>query len=92
LLISQAGEFAFVVFGVARAAGLLPEDIAALLVLVVALSMVTTPLLLLAYDRIVAPRVGKLRQRPDDTIEPQDNPVLIAGFGRFGQIIGRLLY
>lgn len=92
LLISQAGEFAFVVFGVARSAGLLPEDIAALLVLVVALSMVTTPLLLLAYDQIVAPRVGKLRQRPDDTIEPQDNPVLIAGFGRFGQIIGRLLY
>ncbi|NSX03652.1 glutathione-regulated potassium-efflux system protein KefC [Cupriavidus gilardii] len=92
LLISQAGEFAFVVFGVARLAGLLPEDIAALLVLVVALSMVTTPLLLLAYDRIVAPRAGKLRQPPDDTIEPQDNPVLIAGFGRFGQIIGRLLY
>ena len=92
LLISQAGEFAFVVFGVARSAGLLPEDIAALLVLVVALSMVTTPLLLLAYDQIVAPRAGKLRQRPDDTIEPQDNPVLIAGFGRFGQIIGRLLY
>ncbi|KAA6129214.1 glutathione-regulated potassium-efflux system protein KefC [Cupriavidus cauae] len=92
LLISQAGEFAFVVFGVARSAGLLPENIAALLVLVVALSMVTTPLLLLAYDQIVAPRAGKLRQRADDTIEPQDNPVLIAGFGRFGQIVGRLLY
>ncbi|WP_156526568.1 hypothetical protein, partial [Cupriavidus gilardii] len=41
----------------------LPADIAALLVLVVALSMVTTPLLLLAYDQIVAPRAGKLRQR-----------------------------
>lgn len=92
LLISQAGEFAFVVFGVARSAGLLPTDIAALLVLVVALSMVTTPLLLLAYDQLVAPRAGKLRQRADDTIEPQDNPVLIAGFGRFGQIVGRLLY
>ncbi|MCA7084629.1 glutathione-regulated potassium-efflux system protein KefC [Cupriavidus sp. DB3] len=92
LLISQAGEFAFVVFGVARSAGLLPENIAALLVLVVALSMVTTPLLLLAYDQIVAPRAGKLRQRADETIEPQDNPVLIAGFGRFGQIVGRLLY
>ncbi|MCT9074371.1 glutathione-regulated potassium-efflux system protein KefC [Cupriavidus gilardii] len=92
LLISQAGEFAFVVFGVARSAGLLPEDVAALLVLVVALSMVTTPLLLLAYDQIVAPRAGKLRQRADETIEPQDNPVLIAGFGRFGQIVGRLLY
>lgn len=92
LVISQAGEFAFVVFGVARSAGLLPEDVAALLVLVVALSMVTTPLLLLAYDQIVAPRAGKLRQRADETIEPQDNPVLIAGFGRFGQIVGRLLY
>ncbi|MCT9125909.1 glutathione-regulated potassium-efflux system protein KefC [Cupriavidus gilardii] len=92
MLISQAGEFAFVVFGVARSAGLLPEDVAALLVLVVALSMVTTPLLLLAYDQIVAPRAGKLRQRADETIEPQDNPVLIAGFGRFGQIVGRLLY
>ncbi|USE80346.1 glutathione-regulated potassium-efflux system protein KefC [Cupriavidus gilardii] len=92
LLISQAGEFAFVVFGVARSAGLLPEDVAALLVLVVALSMVTTPLLLLAYDQLVAPRAGKLRQRADETIEPQDNPVLIAGFGRFGQIVGRLLY
>lgn len=92
LLISQAGEFAFVVFGVARSAGLLPTDIAALLVLVVALSMVTTPLLLLAYDQLVAPRAGKLRQRADETIEPQDNPVLIAGFGRFGQIVGRLLY
>lgn len=92
LLISQAGEFAFVVFGVARSAGLLPEDVAALLVLVVALSMVTTPLLLLAYDQFVAPRAGKPRQRADETIEPQDNPVLIAGFGRFGQIVGRLLY
>ncbi|MGT2459189.1 glutathione-regulated potassium-efflux system protein KefC [Cupriavidus basilensis] len=92
LLISQGGEFAFVVFGVAGGAGLLPARTEALLVLVVALSMVATPLLLLAYDRLVAPRLVRLARRPDDVIAPQDNPVLIAGFGRFGQIIGRLLY
>lgn len=92
LLISQGGEFAFVVFGVAGGAGLLPERTEALLVLVVALSMVATPLLLLAYDRLVAPHLARLARRPDDVIGPQDNPVLIAGFGRFGQIIGRLLY
>jgi glutathione-regulated potassium-efflux system ancillary protein KefC len=92
LLISQGGEFAFVVFGVAGTAGLLPRETEALLVLIVALSMVATPLLLLAYDRLVAPRVGAMKRRADDAITPQDNPVMIAGFGRFGQIIGRLLY
>lgn len=92
LLISQGGEFAFVVFGVAGGAGLVPRETEALLVLVVALSMVATPLLLLAYDQLVAPRLGGRRARPDEAITPQDNPVLIAGFGRFGQIIGRLLY
>ncbi|NUT17308.1 MAG: glutathione-regulated potassium-efflux system protein KefC, partial [Cupriavidus sp.] len=92
LLISQGGEFAFVVFGVAGGAGLLPRETEALLVLVVALSMVATPLLLLAYDRLVAPRIGAGKARPDEVITPQHNPVLIAGFGRFGQIIGRLLY
>ncbi len=92
LLISQGGEFAFVVFGVAGTAGLLPRATEALLVLVVALSMVATPLLLLAYDRLVAPRLGSGKARPDEAITPQHNPVLIAGFGRFGQIVGRLLY
>jgi glutathione-regulated potassium-efflux system ancillary protein KefC len=92
LLISQGGEFAFVVFGVAAHAGLLPPHMQALLVLVVALSMVATPLLLLVFDRLIAPRLHALSRRKDDTIPPQHNPVLIAGFGRFGQIVGRLLY
>ncbi|WP_454765253.1 glutathione-regulated potassium-efflux system protein KefC [Cupriavidus campinensis] len=92
LLISQGGEFAFVVFAVAGNAGLLPQPVEALLVLVVALSMVATPLLLLAFDRLIGPRLQALSRRPDDAIPPQHNPVLIAGFGRFGQIIGRLLY
>ena len=91
LLLAQGGEFAFVVFGAAASARIFTAPIASLLVLVVALSMVATPLLLLLYDKLVAPRLRLLGQRPDDSIEAQDSPVIIAGFGRFGQIIGRLL-
>ena len=54
-VMSQGGEFAFVVFGAAAGGGSLPAGSADLLVLVVALSMVCTPLLLLAYDRLLAP-------------------------------------
>jgi len=54
--------------------------------------MVATPLLLLAHDKFVAPRLqSEKKRRPDDHIEAQDNPIVVAGFGRFGQIIGRLL-
>jgi glutathione-regulated potassium-efflux system ancillary protein KefC len=91
-LLSQGGEFAFVVFGAAATARIFTPHIASLLVVVVALSMVATPMLLVLYDKIIAPYFQAARQRPDDKIEAQDNPVIIAGFGRFGQIIGRLLY
>jgi glutathione-regulated potassium-efflux system ancillary protein KefC len=91
LLMSQGGEFAFVVFGAAADAKVLPADVSAMLVMVVTLSMVATPLLLLAYDKLVAPglRTAKKKRAPD-AIEVE-NPVIIAGFGRFGQIVGRLL-
>jgi glutathione-regulated potassium-efflux system ancillary protein KefC len=92
VLLSQSGEFAFVVFGAAATAQVFTPAIASLLVLVVALSMVATPLLLALHDKLIAPHLRKSNQREDDTIEEQDNPVIIAGFGRFGQIIGRLLY
>ncbi|HEY8099270.1 MAG TPA: glutathione-regulated potassium-efflux system protein KefC [Burkholderiaceae bacterium] len=91
-LLSQGGEFAFVVFGAAATAKIFTPHIASLLVVVVALSMVATPVLLVLYDKIISPRFQAARQRPDDKIEAQDNPVIIAGFGRFGQIIGRLLF
>jgi glutathione-regulated potassium-efflux system ancillary protein KefC len=90
VLLAQGGEFAFVVFSAAATAKIFSAATAALLVVVVALSMVATPLLLL-YDKIIAPYQRRQDQRPDDNISPQDNPVIIAGFGRFGQIIGRLL-
>ena len=92
LLLSQGGEFAFVVFGAAVTAKVFTPDTGAMLVVVVTLSMVATPLLLLLHDKLLAPRLaGQRSKRPDDTIEDQHNPIVIAGFGRFGQIIGRLL-
>ncbi|MES2104259.1 MAG: glutathione-regulated potassium-efflux system protein KefC [Pseudomonadota bacterium] len=91
-LLAQGGEFAFVVFSTATSAKVFSPDTSALLIVVVALSMVATPLLLVLYDKWLEPRLQNLDRRPDDEITPQDNPVIIAGFGRFGQIIGRLLY
>lgn len=91
-LLSQGGEFAFVVFGAAATARVFTPEISSLLVVVVALSMVATPLLLVLHDKIIAPRFQAARKRPDDAIEAQEDHVIIAGFGRFGQIIGRLLH
>ncbi|HXS52035.1 MAG TPA: glutathione-regulated potassium-efflux system protein KefC [Usitatibacter sp.] len=87
-LLSQGGEFAFVVFGAARAARLFDHEWEALLTITVALSMATTPLLLLLHDRLVARRTRP--ERGADRVAPE-GPVIIAGFGRFGQIVGRLL-
>jgi len=90
--LAQGGEFAFVLFSFATQSSVLPRDVAALLVAVVALSMAATPLLLLAHERLVAPRVGtrERERRRTDAID-ESNRVIIAGFGRFGQIVGRLL-
>jgi glutathione-regulated potassium-efflux system ancillary protein KefC len=90
-LLSQGGEFAFVVFGAAETARVFDANTASILVVVVALSMVATPLLLLVHDRIIAPRFRDEHRRPADIIETQEDHVIIAGFGRFGQIVGRLL-
>ncbi|MBC7500431.1 MAG: glutathione-regulated potassium-efflux system protein KefC [Herminiimonas sp.] len=91
-MLSQGGEFAFVVFGAAAAARVFSPNVASILVVVVALSMVVTPLLLIVHDKLIAPRHRNANQRPDDAIETQEDHVIIAGFGRFGQIIGRLLH
>ena len=88
-LLAQGGEFAFVVFGAARDARVLPPEWEALLTAAVAVSMALTPLLVLAHDKLCASRVRK--ERADDTIEEQDGRVIIAGFGRYGQIVGRML-
>jgi len=87
-MLSQAGEFAFVVFASARNVELLDREQDALLTMIVALSMALTPLLLLLHDRWVSQRAKP--KRDADTIDRQAQ-VIIAGFGRFGQIVGRLL-
>jgi len=88
LLLSQGGEFAFVVLSLAREARIFSPEWESLLVITVALSMATTPLLLILHDRMLARRAGE--QREADTVDIE-GPVIIAGFGRFGQIVGRLL-
>jgi glutathione-regulated potassium-efflux system ancillary protein KefC len=87
-LLAQGGEFAFVVFGVARESRLFSAEWEALLTITVALSMAITPLLLRLHDRFLVR--GAKAERTADTIDAQA-PVIIAGFGRFGQIVGRLL-
>ena len=92
LLLSQGGEFAFVVFGAAATARVFTDEVASMLVVVVALSMVVTPLVLMAYDKIMARRECKDNKPEADAIEPNEDHVIVAGFGRFGQIVGRFLH
>jgi monovalent cation:proton antiporter-2 (CPA2) family protein len=91
LALPQASEFSFVLFGAAVAAGALDQGDAAFATLATAASMVATPILFAASEAFVIPRL-KAAPAPDyDTIDAEPNPVIIAGFGRFGQIIGRVL-
>ncbi|WGI26958.1 monovalent cation:proton antiporter-2 (CPA2) family protein [Halomonas alkaliantarctica] len=92
LSLAQAGEFGFVLLTYSVQNNVIPTDISQVLSLVVALSMFLTPLLFIAYDRLVLPRyqTAKNDDREADTIEEQA-PVIVAGVGRFGQIICRLL-
>ncbi len=94
LILSQGGEFAFVLFGVAQTVGVLPAAINDTLIVTVALSMLTTPLLMVIHDKLIEPRLDKTSAPPMDEMEMEDegHPVIIAGYGRFGQIVGRLLH
>jgi glutathione-regulated potassium-efflux system ancillary protein KefC/glutathione-regulated potassium-efflux system protein KefB len=84
------GEFAFVLFTLAARQRLLDARTADLLVLAVTLSMMLAPLLLLA-EEAVSERWLSPPPAPYDAIEEGDTPVIIAGFGRFGQIVARIL-
>jgi glutathione-regulated potassium-efflux system ancillary protein KefC len=93
ILLAQGGEFGFVVFQTAAQAGVIGTPMSSLLVAVVAISMLLTPLLLVAADRWWIPRLADGRRpAPPEIDQPQHEPVIIAGFGRYGQIVGRLLY
>jgi voltage-gated potassium channel Kch len=87
IALSQAGEFAFVIFS--AAANVLPEETIALLNAAVALSMLTTPLLMMLYMRY-RERAERRVERAADRIA-EANPVIVAGFGRYGQVVTRVL-
>ncbi|HEY1229219.1 MAG TPA: monovalent cation:proton antiporter-2 (CPA2) family protein, partial [Ramlibacter sp.] len=91
LLLAQGGEFAFVVFQAAAGAAVFPPATASLLIGAVAVSMLLSPLLLVAIDKFVLARFAGQRRTLDELSEPQEAPVIIAGFGRYGQIVGRLV-
>jgi glutathione-regulated potassium-efflux system protein KefB len=86
--LSQVGEFAFVLFS--AAGSLLPPGTLALLNAAVAVSMLTTPLLFILYEKGLAPRLARGAE-PVPGVMEQANPVIIAGFGRFGQVVSRVL-
>ena len=91
LALAQGGEFAFVLFAFATGSGVMTADAAAPLVAAVALSMAATPLLFILAERLAARLVGTSPAAPYDSIESDAPDAIIAGFGRFGQTVGRLL-
>lgn len=92
LSLAQGGEFAFVLVSFSVGKGVISPDISAILFLVVALSMAVTPLLLLFNDKVIMPRVCKAENtREADTIDDEETPLIIAGFGSFGVVLGRFL-
>jgi glutathione-regulated potassium-efflux system ancillary protein KefC/glutathione-regulated potassium-efflux system protein KefB len=91
LVLAQGGEFAFVLFHLASAEGLWPEILTSRLILAVTLSMAATPVLYLLCAKVTKSTASKEDDRPYDDMEDQHHQVIIAGFGRFGQVIGRIL-
>ena len=85
------GEFAFVLFALAAGPHILSAHVADFLVLVVTLSMMVAPLILGLHDRVRQTLLGAIPGAPFDTIDERDSRVIIAGFGRVGQIVSRVL-
>ncbi|NVE94027.1 cation:proton antiporter domain-containing protein [Altererythrobacter lutimaris] len=88
--LAQAGEFGFVLIAFALSNAVLSQGLASLLLLVVAFSMLVTPLLFIIYDKLIAPRYSVADERAADDIEEQGD-VIIAGRGRIGGIVDRML-
>jgi voltage-gated potassium channel Kch len=91
-LLAQGGEFAFLVFSFATQNRVIGADLSNLLIVVVVLTMILTPLLMIAYERWIRPRfVDCVSTREDEEIDTESSPVIVAGYGRFGQVVSRLL-
>ena len=92
VILSQGGEFAFVLFTAAQGEGLLGQQLNSMLLVVVSLSMMTTPLLLVLQNRWFAYRFKSTDSDLETDVIDREPRVIIAGFGRFGQVVGRLLF
>ncbi len=91
-VLAQGGEFAFVLISFSQGINLFPEEWSGLLIITVALSMAISPILLIINEKIIEPLFEKSNNEPEaDEIHGENNSVIIAGFGRFGLTIGRLL-
>ncbi|HZH05483.1 MAG TPA: glutathione-regulated potassium-efflux system protein KefC [Lautropia sp.] len=92
LLLAQGGEFAFVVFQAAAGSRVISAETSSLLLGAVAISMLVSPLILVAIDRWLLPRWAQADTAAlEELQEPQHAPVIVAGFGRYGQIVARVL-
>ncbi|WP_342607673.1 glutathione-regulated potassium-efflux system protein KefB [Vibrio tritonius] len=95
-ILSQGGEFAFVIYTAARSNELLTSDQVSMMLVIVSLSMLTTPLLLAAQRRWFARELNDYKLDKEESlasdVEDREPRVIIAGFGRFGQIVGRLMF
>jgi glutathione-regulated potassium-efflux system protein KefB len=90
-VLPTGGEFAFVIFDAAAGYHVFGQHLADLLNLMVTLSMAATPLLVLLNERVIQPYLEERKEPEFDRIDEPGNPVIIAGFGRVGQIVARLL-
>ncbi len=91
-LLAQGGEFAFLLFSFGIQNGVISSELSNLLIVVVVLTMMLTPLLIIFYDKWVKPRfVDCVSPQEDEEIDAGPNPVIVAGYGRFGQVVSRLL-
>jgi len=91
LVLAQGGEFAFVLFAMAQSSRIFNEGQADLLTVVVTVSMLVSPLLLLFEDKLLSRWLDREPPPEYDAIDEPATPVVIAGYGRFGQVVSRIL-
>lgn len=91
LALPQAGEFGFVLVALAATVGAISAGVGGLVTLIIAVTMFLTPLLFILFERVVEPRLQKETVRRDPDVIEHHGPVVIAGVGRFGQIVNRML-
>lgn len=89
--LAQVGEFAFVLISFGQQSQVWEANTSRLLVAAVALSMLATPALFTALERWILPRVAARGERPHDAVTHDGAQVVMAGFGRVGQVVGRML-